>query len=135
MITASANELTKQVLMLASRVGARLWRRNVGQGWIGNAKKYTQRETVIVNPGDVVIRAARPFHNGEAGQYDTWGWQAVTITPEMVGTIMAQHIEIEIKFGADRLSTEQQNWGAFCATQGVRAGVARTVDDAARIIG
>jgi len=130
----NSNELTKQILLMASKMGARLWRRNIGMGWIGQSVVIKKRETVMLAPGDVVIRNARPFHNGEAGQFDTWGWKQVTITPEMVGTVIAQHVEIEIKFGKDRMSSEQDKWGALCERQNVRAGVARTVEDAERII-
>lgn len=131
----NSNELTKQILLMASKAGARLFRRNVGTGWVGRAKKFTKREQIWVGPGDVVIQQARPFHNGEAGQFDTWGWKQVTITPDMVGTVIAQHVEIEIKFGKDRMSEEQDKWGALCERQNVRAGVARTVEDAERILG
>lgn len=117
----------KEYLLAASRLGARLWRRNVGQGWIGNAKKYTAREVVTVNPGDVLIRAARPFHNGEPGQYDTWGFVRVVITPDMVGTTIAQHVEIEAKQGSGRESPEQIAWGEFVRASGGRAGVARSI--------
>lgn len=134
----NSNELTKQILLMASKMGARLWRRNIGMGWIGQAKVWSKREVIpmaIFNPGDVLIRNARPFHNGEAGQFDTWGWKQVTITQEMVGTVIAQHVEIEIKFGKDRMSSEQDKWGALCERQNVRAGVARTVEDAVRVLG
>lgn len=130
----NANELTKQILLMASRIGARLYRRNIGMGWIGQSVVIKKRETIVVSPGDVVIRNARPFHNGEAGQFDTWGWKQVTITPEMVGTQIAQHVEIEIKFGKDRMSEEQVKWGAFCERSGVRSGVARTLEDAQKIL-
>lgn len=130
----NANELTKQILLMASRVGARLFRRNVGMGWIGQSVVIKKRESVMLSPGDVVIRNARPFHNGEAGQFDTWGWKPLVITQDMVGSTVAQHVEIEIKFGKDRESEEQIKWGAFCKKQNVRAGVARTVEDAERII-
>jgi len=130
----NSNELTKQILLMASKVGARLFRRNVGMGWIGQSVVIKKRDMVMLAPGDVVIRNARPFHNGEAGQFDTWGWKQVTITADMVGTTIAQHTEIEIKFGKDRMSPEQDKWGSFCAKNGVRSGVARTVEDAVGIL-
>lgn len=129
-----ANDLTAEIRLLASKLGARLFRRNVGLGWIGNAKRFSKPETIAVRAGDVLIRGARPFHSGEVGQYDTWGWDSIVITPEMVGHRVAVHVEIEVKFGADRESTEQKSWGAFCAQQGVRVGVARTLDDVEKIL-
>lgn len=130
----NANELTKQILLLASKAGARLWRRNVGMAWAGASTKFTAAGMVSVQAGDVLVRRALPFHNGVAGQYDTYGFKPVVITPEMVGTTVAVHVEIEIKFGRDRVSTEQAKWGEFCGKNGVLAGVARTVDDATRIL-
>lgn len=130
----SANELTSEIRLLASKLGARLWRRNTGVGWIGRSKKFTKREQIWVGPGDVLINQARPFHAGETGQYDTYGWHAVVVTPDMVGQTVAVHVEIEIKFGADRESPEQKSWGAMCKQQGVRVGVARTLSDAEMIL-
>lgn len=124
----------KEYLLAASKMGARLFRRNVGQGWIGDSKKFTRQETVIVNPGDVVIRKARPFHNGEAGQYDTYGFISIVITPAMVGTRIAQVVEIEAKQGAGRQSPEQVAWGDFVRASGGRAGVARSVADVERLL-
>lgn len=130
----NANDLTKNMLLAASKLGARLWRRNIGMGWIGRSTVFKSREQVWVKPGDVLIQQARPFHNGEAGQSDTWGWKSVVITPDMVGQRVAVHVEIEVKFGKDRESPEQKSWRAFCEQQGVRVGVARTVGDAEGVI-
>lgn len=127
-------EQTKQILLAASRLGARLWRRNVGQGWIGDAKKFTKREEIIVNPGDVVIRKARPFHNGEVGQADTWGFVVVTITPEMVGQKIAQHVEAEAKQGEGRLTKDQAAWINFVNAMGGRAAEVRSIDDVVRLL-
>lgn len=131
----SPTNQVKYYMVAASRLGARLFRRNVGMGWIGNAKKFNAPETVRVQAGDVLIRQARPFHNGEVGQYDMWGWRTVTITPEMVGTQIAQHVEIEAKQGTGRESSEQIAWGICVNRAGGRAGVARSLADVARILG
>lgn len=133
-MTENANTLTADIRLMASKLGARLFRRNTGVGWIGRSKKFSKREQIWVGPGDVLIQQARPFHAGEVGQYDTYGWDSVVVTPDMVGQTVAVHVEIEIKYGADRESTEQKSWGAFCKQQGVRVGVARTVGDAERIL-
>lgn len=133
----STAELTKQILLAASKMGARLWRRNIGQGWIGKSKVFTKTETVekfTFHAGDVLIRSARPFHNGEAGQSDLWGFVPVTITPDMLGQTIPVHTEVEIKFGADRMRPEQEKWRSFCEKNGVRVGVARTVDDAIKVL-
>lgn len=126
----------KDILIAASKLaGVFLFRRNVGMGWIGNSRRFSATETVTVYAGDVLIRQARPFHSGIEGQSDTYGWQEVTITPEMVGSKIAQHVEIEGKTGTGREATAQKSWGAAVTRSGGRYGVAREVSDVARILG
>jgi hypothetical protein len=125
----------KSYMVAASKLGARLFRRNVGMGWIGGAKKFAEAATIRVAPGDVLIRQARPFHNGTEGQYDMTGWQTVTITPDMVGTQIAQVVEIEAKQGSGRETKEQIAWGECVNRAGGKAGVARSLEDIARILG
>lgn len=125
----------KDILLEASRIGAMLFRRNVGMGWIGNAKVFHSTEVITVHKGDVVIRQARPFHNGLAGQSDTYGWDKVIITPDMVGQTFARHVEIEGKTGSGREAVLQKSWGAAVTRDGGIYGVARDVADVARILG
>lgn len=129
------NNLVTEILIAASALGARLWRRNVGMGWIGDAKRFSAAGTVSVRAGDVLIRQARPFHNGEKGQSDTYGWRPVMITPEMVGTTIAQHVEIEAKTGEGRESQEQRWWGEAVTKSGGLYGVARDKSDVGRLLG
>lgn len=124
----------KEIRIRASQLGARLFRRNVGQGWIGNAVVFKKSETVGVQAGDVLIRQARPFHNGTTGQYDNHGWRVVVITPEMVGQRIAQVVEIEAKQGRDTESPEQISWGEKVRADGGVAGVARTLEDVDRLL-
>lgn len=125
----------KEILLAAPRFAARLFRRNVGMGWIGTSLQVKVAGKIHVEPGDVVVRQARPLHTGHKGQYDIYGWQEVTITPEMVGTKVAIHVEIEAKQGSGRESPEQLSWGEAVRHAGGKAGVARTADDVARILG
>lgn len=126
---------TKEIRMRASQLGARLFRRNVGMGWIGNSIVFKKAETVSVRAGDVLIREARPFHNGTVGQYDTHGWRTVVITPDMVGKKIAQVVEIEAKLGSGRETREQVSWGETVRAAGGIAGVARSLEDVDRIFG
>ena len=131
----NANELTKQVLLQASKMGARLFRRNVGMAWAGPGTKFTKAQNITVQAGDVLVRQGRPWHNGESGMFDTWGWVPVVVTAEMVGQTVPIHAEVEVKFGKDKVRPEQEKWLAFCASHGVKVGVARTVADAENILG
>lgn len=132
------SNLVNSVLIEASRLYARLFRRNVGLAWVSSKFikfDFAGRVTVDVKPGDILLRAARPFKNGEKGQSDTYGWKSVVITQEMVGQTIAQHVEIEAKTGSGRETTEQKNWGDFVKKSGGIYGVARSVEDVARILG
>lgn len=136
MTTEPPNQLNRlKLLMLeASRLGARLYRRNIGQGWIGDAYVAKGGEQVRLSKGDVVIRSARPFHNGIKGQSDLWGWRTVTVTPDMVGRKIAQHIEVEDKGDGDKESPEQASWGVAVTASGGLYGVAREVEDMRRLL-
>lgn len=132
-MSAQLNRL-KLYMLEASRLGARLFRRNIGMGWIGKAYMAKGGERVTLNKGDVVISNARPFHNGEVGQSDLWGWRTVTITPDMVGRRIAQHIEIEDKGDGDKESAEQAAWGMTIERHGGVYGVAREPADVVRVL-
>lgn len=129
------NNLVTEILIEASRLGARLWRRNIGMAWAGDAKRFSAAGTVSVRAGDVLIRQARPFHNGEVGQSDTYGWRPLVITADMVGTTIAQHVEIEAKTGTGRESQEQRWWGEAVTKSGGLYGVAREKEDVGRLLG
>lgn len=130
----SPTNLVKAVMLEASKMGARLFRRNVGMGWIGEAHVAKGGETVRLQRGDVVIKQGRPFHNGEPGQSDAYGWRTVTITQAMVGKKIAQHVEIECKTGTGRESPEQASWGGAVERSGGVYGVARDPLDVRRFL-
>lgn len=131
-----SSDLVTDVLVRASQLGKRLFRRNTGLAWVGSSVvKITSRQVVTVNPGDMVIRNARPFKNGETGQSDTYGWRSVTVTSDMVGQTIAQHVEIECKFGSGRETIEQEAWGSVVKKSGGIYGVAREISDVDMILG
>jgi hypothetical protein len=68
------------------------------------------------------------------GSADLIGWRTVVVTPEMVGTRLAVFTSIEVKTPTGRIRPEQQAWiGAVHGAGGI-AGVARSVEDAVRIV-
>lgn len=125
--------LMKELQIAASSMGARLFRQQVGQGWIGKAKRITRAGPVQAKPGDVLITAARPFHAGITGMSDLGGWVPVVITPEMVGSTVAVYAQVEVKDGA-RVTEEQQRWIDAVSRSGGLAGVARNISDLKRIL-
>ena len=77
--------LMRELMIAATRLGARMFRQNTGMGWIGKATRITRAKHVQVYPGDVILSNARPFHAGFEGLSDLGGWFPVTVTPDMVG--------------------------------------------------
>lgn len=114
----------------------RLFRNNVGQAWVGNAARFSNAGTVIVSPGDVLLRNARPLHAGLcAGSSDLIGWRTITITPEMVGQRVAVFVAIEVKSDRGRATEDQAAFLRAVAAAGGMGGVARSVEDAEGIVG
>lgn len=122
-------------LALGSRPDTRIWRNNVAQGVMGDVRWYRQPTTVRVLPGDALVRHARVLHAGLAeGSPDLIGLRTVTITPEMVGRTVSLFVGVEVKSSAGRQTVEQRSFLAMLEQRGALAGIARSVDDATRII-
>ena len=102
-------------LALGTRPDVRLFRNQVGQ---------------LPDP-----RTGRPVQFGLAkGSADLVGWKTVTITPEMVGTQVAQFVSLEVKTTKGRLSQAQQAW-AFCVQKaGGLVGVCRSPKEAEQLL-
>ena len=80
-------------------------------------------------------RTGRPVQFGLArGSADLIGWRTLVITPEMVGQRIAVFTSIEVKTPTGRVRSEQQAWLACVQESGGIAGVARSVDDAIRMV-
>lgn len=94
----SEQNVMKRVMLALSRAGAVVFRQNVGQGVVGGVEWIRARKTVVVNPGDAVVRGARVFHAGLCtGSSDLIGWNSLIVTPEMVGRRVAVFTAIETK--------------------------------------
>lgn len=118
--------IVRSGLLAASRLGARMFRQNVGQGWIGQSQKKPN--------GDVVIKQARPFHAGFEGLLDTSGFVSVVVTQDMVGQTIARYSEIEYKTETGRVSDIQRARIKLVRSFGGLAGVARSDDDVRAIL-
>ncbi|WP_321337741.1 VRR-NUC domain-containing protein [Breoghania sp.] len=130
---ADANPLTKEIRILASELGARLFRQNTGMAWIGKARRIARHQSVPVGPGDVIIKSARPFHAGLKGMSDLGGWMPVEITPEMVGKTVAVYTQVEVKT-TDKPSPEQLHWIEMVRDAGGIADVVRNLDGLRRML-
>lgn len=127
--------IQNRILLACSRGMTRLFRNNIGLGWVGKSKRFERREVVTLHPGDVVVRKARPLHAGLCeGSADLIGWRVVEITPDMVGARVALFVSVEVKSELGRVETEQRNWHDQVSEAGGVAVIARSVDDALRAL-
>ena len=113
----------------ASKLGARLWRMSVGLAWTGDARKFDKTDFVQVNPGDVLIRNARPYKSGVTGMSDGIGFMPRVVTLDMVGKPIAQYLAVEDKTGTGRPTEEQSAFIRMVRSFGGLAGVARSDDE------
>lgn len=130
------HEIQQRILLVCGRGDTRLFRNNVGTGWVGKAQVVRQYCTARLSPGDVVVRQARPLHAGLCvGSGDLIGWRTIKVTAEMVGTRLAVFSSIEVKGPRNRPTEQQVAWDATVRGAGGLSGIARSEDDARGILG
>ncbi len=116
----------------------KLFRNNVAFAWVSSAKpiQVTGRpRSVTLNPGDVVLRAARPLHAGLIkGSGDHIGWVSREIRPEDVGQTWAVFTSAEEKDGTGRLDPDQRTWRDNVRAAGGIAGVVRSEEDMVALV-
>lgn len=125
------SNIERLIMMAAPKLGARLFRNNQGMGWVGKSVRISERQTVTLMPGDVVVRQARPLHAGvgPAGAADQIGWMPVQITADMVGQRVAVFTSVEVKSVGKSARTEQEAWANAVRAAGGIAGVCRSEED------
>lgn len=102
-------------LALGTRDDLRLFRNQVGQ---------------LPDP-----RTGRPVQFGLArGSADLIGFKTIQVTPDMVGQHVAVFTSIEVKTPTGRLTKPQEAWLNCIDKAGGISGVARSVEDALRIL-
>jgi len=107
----------RDIQLAATRLGHRLWRNNVGVGWVG---KLVRREI----SGTVVLANARPLHAG-----------LMPGSSDLIGlTSAGRFLSIEVKSDRGRLTDEQRAWIAMVRQFGGLAGEARSIEDFEAII-
>ena len=106
--------LQASIDMALSVAGVRVFRNNVGQS---------------------KTEDGRFIHYGVGGKggSDMIGYTPVTITPDMLGTVVGVFTAIEVKTPTGRVSPEQQHFVDMVNASGGRAGIARSPEDAVRI--
>ena len=111
-------------MLALTRAGCRVFRNNVGNGYLGDLV------TVLPN-GDVVLRNWRRVQFGLApGSSDLIGWRPLTITPAHVGHPLAVFTALEVKTARGAIRPSQRNFIAAVRQHGGIGTVARSEDDA-----
>lgn len=115
--------IMQRIQIAASKLGWRLWRNNVGLAWTGVPYQTGAPETVL-------LRKARRIRFGLVpGSSDLIGFKLVTVTPDMVGSIIAVFAAIEVKTRIGKLSEAQQNFIDTVQRAGGYAAMMRSASD------
>ncbi len=110
--------LLRRVLVRASQLGARLFRNQVGRYRLARPEcRECQSRGRVISSGLCV------------GSSDLVGWQAVTVTPAMVGQQIAVFVAAELKGPDGRVTVEQQQFLSVVNAAGGRGLIVRSVDD------
>lgn len=110
-----------------SRGDTRLWRNNVGEGWVG--------KTIYRDKTTITLQHPRVLHAGLCvGSSDLIGLRTIIITPEMVGQKIAVFAGIEGKLGTGRATRDQRAFIDYVKSAGGLAGTAGSIDEARAIL-
>lgn len=113
--------LRARVQLLASKLGARLFRQNVGMGYSGVVSER--------RGSTVVLEDARVLHCGLCtGSSDLIGWTPVVVTPDMVGKTLAVFTAVELKAGRTATTEAQKTFIDAVNRAGGIAGIVREAD-------
>lgn len=124
-------EIQQRILLACGRGPVRLWRNNVGSGWVGQTTRITAANAGSIGqtlrPGDLVIRQGRPLHAGLCvGSSDLIGYRQI----EVAGQHLAQFVAIEVKAPRGRTRQGQGQFLDQVRAAGGCSAIARSVDDA-----
>jgi hypothetical protein len=112
----SESDLRSEVLLALSHGSCRLFRTNAGLAWQGTVIQQSPTRLVLAYP--------RPIKLGAPGIADLTGWSG----PD------CRYTAIELKYGRTRTTDQQLAFIELVLRSGGRAGIARSVEDAERII-
>lgn len=126
------SSIWKQVMLAVHLIpGVRLFRNNVGQGWVGRSRRLRAGEKYTARGGELIIFDPRPLQTGLVkGSGDGIGWRSVVITHDMVGCRFAQFVSVETKTASGRIREDQLNWQQAVAEAGGAGLIVRSAADA-----
>lgn len=115
-----------QIMREFSTGPTRIFRQQSAMAWAGKVVNRTATTVTLANPYALRI--------GTPGMADLGGCTSVIITPEMIGQRIAIDVQIECKSIAKYATPDQRSYLQTMQALGVRCGIARSVEDARRII-
>jgi hypothetical protein len=116
--------LGKRISLMASELGHRIFRCNVGEGWIGKSTFFSEQAKVEVYPGDVIIRKAKRLHFGLCtGQGDYIGFSNT-----------GRFISLELKTETGKIRPEQTAFAEAVRRSGGIAGIVRDEEEAFELL-
>jgi hypothetical protein len=111
----SEQTIQQEIRLACSRGPVRLWRNNTGR--------------LRDERGQLVTFGLCP------GSADLIGYRSVTVTADMVGQTLAVFAAVEVKAERGRPTPEQTAFLEHVTAAGGLAGIARSVEEAERILG
>lgn len=109
----------------------RLWRNNVGEGWVGELVSRTPQGNGL----RIVLEHARAITFGLApGTADLIGGVSRIVTPEMVGQRVFVFAAPEVKTLRGAKREEQKNFVAVVKSLGGLSDFVRSVEDARKVL-
>lgn len=117
----SESTIQREIMLAVSKTGARVFRNNVAEGWIGASMGPLREDaTLRVRAGSVIIADARRLHAGLCvGSSDLIGFSQ-----------HGQFVAIEVKSPSGRLTEEQRTFIDAVRRSGGITCVARSVEEA-----
>lgn len=129
----------RALMVEAPKLGARLWRNNVGSGLMVRGKSPQHRESIIAECQAIAVRmggsASRITFGLPTGSGDLIGYVGYTVTPADVGSVIPKFASVEVKTARGRSSDEQKAWHRFVISVGGASGEVRSVDELRALIG
>jgi len=122
-------QIQAEILLRCGSIrGVRLFRNLVGEGWVGRIADRGRNHVTLVNPRHVSFGWC-------PGSSDLLGWRARIVTPDLIGTQIAQLAALEIKGPRTQVEPSQQNWHRALISAGALSGIVRSTDEAQAALG